>query len=61
MEAWDDFAVVLKENKIHELLEQIYQHPKLAIAKANEMKIIIHENAISWKNNKPNDQRDIIS
>ena len=50
MEAWDTFTIILKENKKKEILKQNYRHKNLAVAKANEMKSIILENAVIWKN-----------
>ena len=49
MDAWDNFTIILKENQLQELLNQIYKHKNLATAKADEMKSIILENAIIWK------------
>ena len=61
MDAWDTFTIILKENQLQELLNQIYMHKNLAVAKANEMKSIILQTAEVWKNKKPSEHGEIIN
>ena len=41
-------------------MNQIYKHKNLATAKANEIKYIILESAVIWKNKNPSEHHEIM-
>ena len=45
MDAWDEFTILLKENKLQAFLNEIYKHKQLAMANSAQMKVIILETA----------------
>ena len=61
MDKWDDFTLLLQENKMHDFLNVIYMIRDLLENKTIEMKNIILESATYWKKNKPFAHEEIIN
>ena len=53
MDKWDNFTIVLQDNQEHKFLNNIYIEKDLTENEYKEMKNIILDVAIEWKENNP--------